>query len=103
DAADRAIHLVVAQMLKKAERARATDLDLAEGGFVEEAGVFSGGAVLGGDGGGPVLTGPPSRARASIGVRLEPVRPFPARFFTEAGAELRQALIGGGDAQRAPR
>src|SRR6202022_3487170 len=45
------------------------------------------------------------RAGQSIGrgrVRLEPVGPFPARLFTKAGAELDQALIGGGGAQRSP-
>src|SRR5207248_555054 len=49
DAAERAVHLVVAQALEKGERARAADRDLAEGGFVEEAGAFSRGAVFGGD------------------------------------------------------
>src|ERR1700736_3211139 len=51
------------------------------------------------------MPGPSGRAGQSSGrgrVRLEPGRPFPARLFTETGAELDQAVIGGGDAKRSP-
>src|SRR5439155_10411556 len=60
------------------------------------------GAVLGGDGGGPVITRPASRALCTlaVGVWLEPIGSFPPGFLAEGRAERGQARIGGREAKR---
>src|SRR5207237_7548121 len=53
-----------------------------------------------------VMPRPPRRPLEPIhrcGVRLEPVRSLPARLLAEAGAELGQAPVGGGDPERPSR
>ena len=91
----RMIHLVVAESLQEVEGAGTADLDLGEGRLIEEAGPLARGAVLGGDGCRPVVTGPAWWGRERAGIRLEPVGSLPPGFLPEAGAELGQAGVGG--------
>src|SRR5262249_162813 len=78
-------------------RAGAGDLDLGERGLVEERGRLAAGAVLGVDRGRPEPAGPaagPERLVAVRGVRIEPVRPLPARLPAEGGAQAQKRRVG---------
>src|SRR6185312_14892399 len=79
------------------------DLQLGEGGLVEDRHRLAAGPVLGTDRGRPVLPRPAARPQILLtggGVRLVPVDPLPAGFLAEGGTVLAVPEVGGGDAQR---
>ena len=94
---------VVADTFQERRRALARNVDLREARLVEERRALTAGAVLGSDRGRPESSRPatrPKRLVAGRGVRLEPVRPFPARLLAERGTERDQAGVGGREAKR---
>ncbi len=105
DLADVAGDAVVAEAFEVLGRRRPGDLELGEGGLVEQRRRLAGGAVLGPDRRRPVLAGPAAGAQlllAAGGVGLEPVDPLPARLFAEGGAVLTVPGVDRRDPQRPP-
>ena len=103
--ADVARDAVVAEMLEQVGGTLAGDLDLGERRLVEQSRGLATGDVLRADRRRPELAGPaarPERLVAARGVRLEPVRPLPARLLAERGPEHAEALVRRRDAQRTP-
>src|SRR5207302_11237224 len=96
DGADVAGDPVVAQPLEEVGCLQARDLDLREGGLVEQRGRRAAGDVLGADRGRPEPAGPaprPQRLVAVRRVRLEPVDTFPAGLLAEDRTELLRARV----------
>ena len=105
DRAHRLVDVVAAQPLEETEGARAHHLELRERRLVEEPRPLASRDVLGLDRRRPEPPANPARAPALVPrrrVRLEPVRPFPARLLAERGPELAEPRIRRRQAEPAP-
>ena len=110
DRSDRPVDVVAADPLEERQGTRARDLELRERRLVEQPRGRARRERLRRDRGRPVPAGPAARTQRLerrtaaeprvVRVRLEPVRPLPARLLAEHGPERRERLVRRRRAQR---
>src|SRR4030042_1040144 len=100
EGACRLIHLITGDLLEELERARAFDLDLSEGGLIDDARLCPHCFMFFPDMLKPVWKTPSQSIFLGHSFRCKPVRPFPAILLSKDSSHLLQTLIEGACSKR---